>query len=99
MFARFPRGGFDKHGNVPEWITFIREVNGVLPDTFGAPETLRDTPHVGYDTEKYPNARVIHGPGDEGVRIVADSPEVAGAFRAVAVKLDIHLANDTTEGS
>lgn len=91
--ARFPRGNFTSDGGRPEWITFIREVNGILPDTFGRPELQDDTPRVGFDTEKYPSARVIHGHNpNEGVRIVADTDEVREAFRQVATKLNIHLA-------
>lgn len=89
-FARFAPQETDGAGN-PAYVLFIREVNGVRPGTFGAPEHLHDQPYQGYETEKYPQARVVHGPGDEGVRVVADSPEVAGAFREAARRLNIHI--------
>lgn len=98
--ARFPRGQYATGGGVPEWITFIREVNGVRPGAFGAPELQNDTPRVGFDTEKYPEARVIHGRSpDEGVRIVADTDDMRAAFREVAERLSIHLADHPTAGT
>jgi hypothetical protein len=83
----------------PEWLAFIWAVNDVRPDTFGLPENRADTPHAGYETEKYSQARVIHGPGDEGIRIVADTPEVAEVFCAVAASMGIHLIDAQPETS
>lgn len=78
---------------MPAYVQFIREINGARPDTFGAPTHEHDKPYPGYETERYPGARVIHGPGDEGVRVVADSPEAVAAFRTVAAELGIHLSD------
>lgn len=90
--VRFARS--EMTGNMPSWIHFVREVNGVRPDTFGAPEHDEDTPASGYLTERYPHARVIHAPegSDEGVRIVAESDEVAAAFREVAAAMKIQIS-------
>lgn len=76
------------------FLEFIWAVNDVRPDTFGAPESRPDTPAPGYDTEQYPHAAVIHGPGDEGIRIVAQSDDVAAAFRVAAARLGIHIAGE-----
>lgn len=77
---------------MPAYIAFIRLVNSVAAGTFGIPETQKDTPAPGYHTEKYPTARVIHAPGDQGIRIVADTDEAAAAFREAARQLNIHIS-------
>lgn len=84
---------------MPAYIAFIREVNGVRPGTFGTPEHQPDKPYPGYVTEKYPEARVIHGIGDDGVRVVADSDVVREAFRRAASVLGIHLAGGAEGGN
>lgn len=97
MFARFAPGEEFRPG-FPMYIRFVREVNGVRPDTFGAPKTEEDSPRKGYTTEQYPNARIIHGPeNDPGVRVIADTVETAVAFQAAAAALGIHLAGPTPE--
>jgi predicted transcriptional regulator len=90
--ARFAPGEEARPG-WPMFIVFIREVNGIRPDTFTAPQNFADQPRKGYDTEWYGEAAVIHGPGDEGVRVIAYNDEVRAAFREAAQNLGIHLAD------
>ncbi len=78
-------------GIYPAYVAFIRLVNTARPGTFGAPEHEEDKPYPGYYTERYPTAHVTHGPGDEGVRAVADSDETAAAFRVAAAEMGIHI--------
>lgn len=89
--ARFPRQPMNDRAQPPQWLAFVWEVNALRPGTFREPENQRDTPWRGYDTEKYPTARVIWGPGDEGIRIVADDDETAAAFREAAGQLGVHI--------
>ena len=92
-FARSERSPRIPNGppDTPTWLVFLWEVNTVRPGTFDCPDSKPDTPGEGYYTETYPHARVIHAPGDEGVRVVADSPDVVPAFRIAAARLGIHL--------
>ncbi len=93
--ARFARGETMTHAGTgrtaPAYYVFIWEVNEALADTFSNPETEEDVPGPGYTTERYPTARVIHGPGDEGIRVIADTDEAAAAFRTAATRLGIHI--------
>ncbi len=97
MMARFApkeqHAGTSRPG--PAFLVFVWEVNDIRPDTFGRPDIQPDTPHPGYETERYPTARVIHGPGDEGIRVVADTPEAAEAFTEAATRLGITLTKPT----
>lgn len=92
--ARFPRENLGTRENPAEWLKFVWAVNEALPGTFGKPENVSNSPFPGYETERYAHARIIHGPGDEGIRVVAESPDVARAFAAAASALDIHIQMD-----
>lgn len=92
--ARFPKGEYTADGGRPEWINFIREVNGIRHGTFGPVELQEHTPRRGYSTEEYHGARVIHGPHrDEGVRVIADTDEVRAAFYVAGARLRCHIPN------
>lgn len=91
VFARFPREPMNDRNNPPEWTRFVWSINDVRPGTFGVPTHEDDTPRAGYLTERYPDARIIWGPADEGIRVCADTAEVAAAFVIAARTLGIHL--------
>lgn len=90
--VRFPRQPLAGRDNPPEWLAFVWAVNEVLPETFGEPAHQQDTPFPGYLTERYENARIIWAPGDEGIRVVADTTAVAEAFATAGQALGIHVA-------
>lgn len=73
------------------YVHFIRQVNKERSGTFREPEIINNMPGPGYQTEVYAEAHVVHGPGDEGVRIVAKSAEAAQAMLRVANRLGVHV--------
>lgn len=97
MMARFaPDEQYTRNGMTgPAFVMFIRAVNTIRPETFREP-VWDDEDRPGYLTEHYPTARVIHGPGDEGVRVVTSDEETADAFRLAARQMKINLAANTT---
>ncbi len=97
VMARFAPGERVPGERGTAYMEFIWAVNDARPGTFGTPNHLEDKPAPGYVTEEYPEARVIHGPGDEGVRIVATSDAAAAAFRTAAQVRGIHLAGPDPE--
>jgi hypothetical protein len=62
---RCPTAGAGGHG---EWISLIRQVNRIAPDTFGKPEV--GPWWAGGSVEEYPDARVIHR-GDDSISVVS----------------------------
>ena len=90
-FVRFAPGERRADSPHPLWLRFVWAVNEARPGTFGAPEHEPDRPRAGYVTERYPTARVIHGPGEDGVRVVADDEDTLAAFRVAAGQLGLHL--------
>jgi len=100
--ARFANDEYTADGRMPAWMHFVREVGRVRGEPFGAPEIQASqmwlarnvsTPAPGYVTELYPGARVVLSPerSDEGVRVIADTEEMAAVFLVVAARMGIHI--------
>lgn len=93
MENNMARFGTDEFvGHAPAFIAFIREINGEHPGTFLEPRIEVDGL---YTIENYPKARVIMRndrktnpeAADEGIRVIADDPELIPAWQRVSAKI------------
>lgn len=93
-FAHFRSAGkaYDangKHTGPGEWLTVIREANGLAKDEggeiiFDSPESTGDWWAGGY-VEEYPDARVLHR-DDESVSVISKTPRGADLITRAAAK-------------
>jgi len=81
------------HGK-PAWLAFVHQVNAERPNTFAAPNDVRDNaPRYGYSLEEYDTAQIIRAVAnpDNGIRVVATTDDTAAAFRRAAATLGVHI--------